>query len=338
MEAPACAPAAAAAVTREVPFQFTGSGSEYFRIWIVNLLFTLLTLGVYSAWAKVRRNRYFCGHTRLDRASFEYLAQPLAILKGRAIAVTLLVLYIGLPAIWPPVQLVLLLLFVAVLPWLVVKALAFRARHTGYRNLRFDFRGSYTEALMVYVLMPLLVVISFGLALPFIAQRQRRFIVAHSFYGIAPFDFRAGVGAFYREYLYALGLLVIGGIVFAALFPALGLLAFVALLPMYLLLYSFLKCRILNLVFNRSRLAGHGFRSTLNTFELFRLYLGNTLAIVATLGLFIPWARVRMARYRAARLALVAASDLDGFVAGQREQIGSAGDEMSEFFDMDIGL
>ena len=38
---------------------FTGTGSEYFRIWIVNLLFTILTLGIYSAWAKVRKLRYF---------------------------------------------------------------------------------------------------------------------------------------------------------------------------------------------------------------------------------------------------------------------------------------
>ena len=39
--------------------EFTGSGSEYFRIWIVNLLLTLVTLGLYYPWAKVRRLRYF---------------------------------------------------------------------------------------------------------------------------------------------------------------------------------------------------------------------------------------------------------------------------------------
>ena len=36
-------------------FRFHGNGAEYFRIWIVNFLLTLLTLGVYSAWAKVRK-------------------------------------------------------------------------------------------------------------------------------------------------------------------------------------------------------------------------------------------------------------------------------------------
>ena len=37
--------------------EFTGSGGEYFRVWVVNLLFSLLTLGIYSAWAKVRKKK-----------------------------------------------------------------------------------------------------------------------------------------------------------------------------------------------------------------------------------------------------------------------------------------
>jgi len=48
-----------------ISFRFHGSGSEYFRIWLVNSILSLLTLGVYSAWAKVRRKRYFYGNTRL---------------------------------------------------------------------------------------------------------------------------------------------------------------------------------------------------------------------------------------------------------------------------------
>ena len=72
---------------------FTGSGGEYFKIWIVNILLTIITLGIYSAWAKVRTNQYFYGNTILDNASFQYLAKPLNILKGRIIAVTVLIVY-----------------------------------------------------------------------------------------------------------------------------------------------------------------------------------------------------------------------------------------------------
>ena len=65
---------------------FTGQGSEYFRIWVVNLLLTLVTLGVYSAWAKVRTARYFRNNTRLDGHVFDYHGNPAAILRGRIIA------------------------------------------------------------------------------------------------------------------------------------------------------------------------------------------------------------------------------------------------------------
>ena len=71
---------------RSVPLEFHGSGSEYFKIWIVNTALSILTLGVYSAWAKVRTRRYFYGNTRIEATAFEYLANPTAILKGRAIA------------------------------------------------------------------------------------------------------------------------------------------------------------------------------------------------------------------------------------------------------------
>ena len=51
--------AIASGETRELPFEFRGDGAEYFKIWIVNILLTIVTLGIYSAWAKVRNNRYF---------------------------------------------------------------------------------------------------------------------------------------------------------------------------------------------------------------------------------------------------------------------------------------
>src|SRR2546423_14659508 len=78
---------------RQVQPEFTGTAAEYFRIWIVNLFFTLATLGIYSAWAKVRKRRYFYGSTRLDGDGFDYFASPKAILNGRIIAFSVFAIY-----------------------------------------------------------------------------------------------------------------------------------------------------------------------------------------------------------------------------------------------------
>src|SRR5262245_36210186 len=82
VEAPGGAAAGSPAVPPlvEHPFEFRGEWREYFRIWIVNVALTVLTLGVYSAWAKVRTQRYFYGNTRVAGRAFDYQAQPLPIL------------------------------------------------------------------------------------------------------------------------------------------------------------------------------------------------------------------------------------------------------------------
>ncbi len=52
----------------------------------------------------------------------------------------------------------------------------------------------------------------------------------------------------------------------------------------------------------------------------------------------MPWAQVRLARYRAEKLKLLAAGNINEIVAGEENKIGSAGEEIGEMFDVDIGL
>ncbi len=65
-----------------LPVRFTASGSEYFRIWISNLLLTLLTLGLYLPWAKVRKPRYFYGNTWVGDHAFDFHGDPKRMLRG----------------------------------------------------------------------------------------------------------------------------------------------------------------------------------------------------------------------------------------------------------------
>src|SRR6266849_2239601 len=73
--------------------EFRGCARDYFRIWAVNLCLTLLTAGIFSAWAKVRKKRYFYSNVTLDGTPFQYLGRPVPILKGRVIAVILFSVY-----------------------------------------------------------------------------------------------------------------------------------------------------------------------------------------------------------------------------------------------------
>ncbi|MFZ6873142.1 YjgN family protein [Undibacterium sp. Di27W] len=147
----------------EYNLSFTGTGKEYFRIWIVNLCLSLATLGIYSAWAKVRRLSYFDRNTQLNGAAFNFHGDPKIIFRGRVIAVILLFCYHYLFSLSKTVALSLFFIFLLGIPWIMRSALRFRLRNTSYLGLRFQFHGTLSDAFKTYtplgmmVLLPALV-------------------------------------------------------------------------------------------------------------------------------------------------------------------------------------
>jgi uncharacterized membrane protein YjgN (DUF898 family) len=136
-------------------FTFTGSGDEYFKIWIVNILLTIVTLGIYSAWATVRTKRYFYGNTHLDDNNFEYHAKPMQILIGRVLAIVLLIAYVFLSEVSPIIGGGFILAITLVMPWVIMRSLKFNARMSSYRNVRFSFEGLTSDAYKIFLLIPL---------------------------------------------------------------------------------------------------------------------------------------------------------------------------------------
>src|SRR5262249_30781313 len=107
------------ATPRELAFRFTGSTSEDFRIWILNTLLTMVTLGIYSAWAKFRSKQYFYRNTWVDGTSFEYLADPVRILKGRLVIAAVLALVFGAQQYSMAAYFVMLAVVISLTPWVL---------------------------------------------------------------------------------------------------------------------------------------------------------------------------------------------------------------------------
>jgi uncharacterized membrane protein YjgN (DUF898 family) len=145
------------------PFTFTGSGSEYFRIWIVNLLLTIVTLSIYSAWAKVRRMKYFYNNTHVAGSSFEYHGQPIPILKGRAIAFAVFGGYSLLNHINPFLGIAASLVLYGLLPWLLWKSMRFKLHNSSWGGVRFGFDGKLSGAYLVFLALPLLFMTIIGI-------------------------------------------------------------------------------------------------------------------------------------------------------------------------------
>ncbi len=344
------------------PVEFTGRAGEFFGIWFVNLVLSVLTLGIYSAWAKVRTERYFYGNTRLAGAPFEYLANPIAILKGRLLAYVV-VIALGLCAhfqIWA-VYIPLILAVLVLLPWLVQRTLRFRARYSAWRGLRFRFVEGVFEAYVNFMFKPILGLITFYLLSPWVRLGQHDYLVTGHRFGGKRFKFAGDLGQYYVPFLIAIGIGIglyvlmavmafAGAMVAASLGgsgnskePEMGAMAAV-LIPIFvvylgfLALPVFLRTRYTNLMWNFSSLAGHRFESTLRARDVIWIYFSNGVAIVFSLGLLVPWAMVRLAKYRAQHFVLLASGNLDEFVAEREREEGAAGSELLDALDMDMDV
>lgn len=327
--------------SRELPFEFRGDGAEYFKIWIVNILLTIVTLGVYSAWAKVRNKRYFYSNLYLDGESFRYLADPITILKSRVIAVVVFVAFVVLSELFPVAGVVLALALMGITPLLVVRSLNFNHRVSAYRNIQFRFGASYGEAAMALLVWPILGVLTLGLLYPYAVRKSSEFLVRNSRYGTADFDFEATTWDYGRIFLIFFGVLI-ATLTLTAGFPmlvgdwAIGLSSIVALAG-YLFAGAYLTVMLTNVYYNSASLQAHEFAANLEVLGYTKVFVVNAILTVVTLGLFLPFAKVRMAKYRADHTQFIAAGSLEEFAAAEREQVSALGEELGEVFDFDVG-
>jgi len=126
--------------------RFTGSGGEYFRVWIVNVLLSILTLGLYTPWARRRTAQYFYGHTLVAGSPLEFTAQQRRMVVGFVVLLLLTVAYQLAVNTGQDTAVGLFILGGAALsPLIWGSAMRFRLANTRWRGLRLQFAASWRE-------------------------------------------------------------------------------------------------------------------------------------------------------------------------------------------------
>jgi uncharacterized membrane protein YjgN (DUF898 family) len=340
--------------------EFRGRGAEYFRIWIVNVALSVLTLGIYSAWAKVRTQRYFYGNTFVAGHSFEYHASAWRILVGRAIALVLIVSYTLSVIVLPVTFGLWLLVLAAALPWLVNSSIRFNARNTSWRNVRFNFNATLFEAFIAYVVWSAAALALFFL-IPYTRRVHDYFYINHHRFGGRGFQTSFTGGQIYTIYLVGFILIVVflvvilggaGAIVLAEtrLHDYVKYIEFpmpVDFSVIFIVLFGacatfvmvFVTTMVTNLSISNTMIeGGHKLSSRASPFRVGWIVVTNTLLTLLTVGIYYPFARIRLARYRMGRYTLIANGDLDDFTSEALEAQSAIGQEISGFFDFGFGL
>ncbi|HSV34888.1 MAG TPA: YjgN family protein [Ramlibacter sp.] len=126
--------------------EFSGSGGEFFRVWIVNLLLGIVTLGFYTPFARRRTAQYFYSHTLVAGSPLEFTAQQRKMVFGFLL---LVVIYIAFKLAAETGQDAAVSLFIlagaALAPYFWASAMRFRLGATRWRGVRLQFAARWGE-------------------------------------------------------------------------------------------------------------------------------------------------------------------------------------------------
>ena len=305
---------------RPVHPAFHGDGGTLFGIHLKNLLLTIVTLGIYSFWAKADVRQYLYANTSLGGDRFTYHGTGRELMSGAVRAFGLLFL-IGIASslmsglVHPVAGAIVLyagsglLLF----PVALIGSRRYRLSRTSWRGIRFSFRGDLGDFFAMYAVGALFCVLSLGLYYPFFHANMRRYVVQETRFGSRAFDFDGeGKDLFGRHLMLYL------------------------LLPLTLGLYWFWHAAFRHRYYwEHTKFGAARFRSTMTGGDLFGFTLLNTLLVMVTLGLAYPWVQARSMAFQCEKLEI---SSLSAFDEAQQEfqQRSSFGEGVADALDMEM--
>ena len=235
------------------------------------------------------------------------------------------------------------ILFYIILPQLIYLSLRFFTHNSSYRNIRFGFRGTAGESYRIYLLMPLLMPLTLGLIYPYWTFCRKRYFYSHAALGRTAAAFTGKAGEVYGFYMAAVIAVGVPGAIFIVVFAMLAGENFAFLIPLvslaiYFVFEQFMFTKLHNYCWNNAALGSLRFESTLNVLQMITIRITNILAIMVSLGLLTPWAKIRRTRYILDNLFVFSDEDLAEFTAAGADDEIALGDAATEIFDIEIGL
>lgn len=343
---------------------FFGQASEYFVIWIINLLLTLVTLGIYGPWAKVRRINYMLGNVELDGHRFKYLGNPVNILKGRIIAA---VTFIALSFAVTKLQgfalssegftQAILLLFSVLIMYVMMsvfiwKSLQFTFSMISYRGIRFSFTGSYAGVVGTFFFMPLLASVSLGFLAPLTVKKIISFMSNNVKYGALHFKSELTLNQCVKPVvivlLSSITMIILSMVTISFSMTQSGMgqpnvsvvFAFYILFFLFVfVIQAFVAAMFRNLLVQNLKLSKASyFDSQISPLKLAFISGTNFLAILFSLGLATPWAQIRKYKYITECTQAALSSEVESVITKEQDSPSAIGLEGAEIMDIGVGL
>ena len=303
---------------------FHGQGKKYFGILLKNWLLTLITLGIYYPWAKVKNLQFIYGSTALNKEHFAFHGTGremfVGLLKtififGLIYTMAFLFVYLEMPVLG---SVFFYFTFIAAVPLAIHGSYRYRFSRTSWRGIRFGYRGDRTELFSTYFKWIFFTIITLGVYGAWMKIKLRGYLLSNVRAGNIEFSYKGAGKDFFILNLkdFFLSLVTLG-------------------------VYSFWWQRDLfayyvnNLTFSKegqqirlkSIATGSGF---------FKLNSVNVLLFIFTLGIGYAWVATRTMTFVTKNIKLIGDIDLATIKQTEDEYTDATGDDMSGILDINF--
>jgi len=272
--------------------KFEGKGFAFFKIHLVNVILTILSLSFLYPWAKIREIKYILQNTYLADNAFSFSGTVKDFFKGYVKTFLLFIVIFAIciaggvlsgiyrntllagPIYWFTIVLAIGLIFY-ITPIVLHGSINYRFSNTSWLSISPSYNGKLSELVSIYFKGAVLSTLTAGIYKAWFQVRLVKYILRSSRFGSIKFDFTGEAKPLFLIFLkgFFLSLITFGiyGIWFAK---------------------QVYEYTVDNIVVKKDD-QEFKLQSDANTLEIFEMIVGNVLLTCLTLGIGASWAYMR---------------------------------------------
>jgi uncharacterized membrane protein YjgN (DUF898 family) len=304
--------------------EFKGEGTEFFGLVIVNWLLTVVTLGIYYPWAKVKKMKYLFESTYFNGTSFQFHGTGKEMFKGFIKAILIFASIYGLLLLFIYLDMAIIgavlfyLIFLAILPIAIHGSYKYRMSRTSWRGIRFGYTGDRKELCVNFIKWLGLTIVTFGVYGSWFIVNLRSFIFGNIKFGDIDMQYKGRGSEYFLINLkgYFLSILTLG-------------------IYMFWWQKELFEYFINNVSLHKEE-KSIKLKSTVEAGDLFILCLVNVIMLIFSLGLAYAWVEMRTMKYLFSNIQMTGDIDLDAITQKQENYKDATGEDIEDMLDMDF--
>lgn len=301
---------------------FHGNGQKLFALQIVNILLTVVTLGIYYPWARATYMRYTMSETEFAGSRFAFHGTGFEMFKGLVIGILVLGFGYGMffylsTAHHPFIGSFLFFFYILLLvPFAIHSSMRYRTSRTTWRGIHFGYRGDLKELMNLSIKGTFLSILTLGIYGAWYAMELRSYVLGHTRMGSVTMRYEGKGGAFFMMNFLGYLLTII----------TFGIYSFWWMKDMF----NYYVDNIVleqsgNEVRLKSNATGGGF---------FNLMVMNFFIVVLTFGLGSPWAVVRTLNFVFDHVEFLGELDLNNIQQTEEDYRNATGEDLTGLLDV----